>query len=233
MTPAGSAGDVHPFLGLGRALRGRGHEVVVLTSEPFRDEVTAAGLEFESVLDAARFEAVLDDPDLWHPLRGPRAIFRLLRRQDLDRVYEALERRYEPGRTVLVGHPLSFPARVFEEAHGAPAVTIQLAPIAFRTRHLQPVLPGGLDPNRWPSLVQRTFWWAADRLVVNRVAGRDLYPFMNARGLTPGVVPLHDWIHSPHRVLGFFPKWFGPPQPDWPPQLRLVGFPLYDGSPNP
>ena len=27
MTPVGSAGDVHPFIGLGRALRARGHTV--------------------------------------------------------------------------------------------------------------------------------------------------------------------------------------------------------------
>lgn len=233
MTPAGSAGDVHPFLGLGRALRERGHEVVVLTSEPFRAEAVAAGLEFESVLDAARFEAVLDDPDLWHPRRGPRAIFRLLRREDLERVYAKLEQHYAPGRTVLVGHPLSFSTRVFEEVRSAPAVTIQLAPIAFRTRHLQPVLPAGIDLNRWPSWARRLFWWAADRFVVDRLAARDLHPFMRARGLTPGRVSLQDWIQSPTRVLGFFPEWFGPPQPDWPTQARLVGFPLYDGSPYP
>jgi UDP:flavonoid glycosyltransferase YjiC (YdhE family) len=29
MTPVGSSGDVHPFIGLGRALRSRGHDVVV------------------------------------------------------------------------------------------------------------------------------------------------------------------------------------------------------------
>jgi NADP-dependent aldehyde dehydrogenase len=36
------------------------------------------------------------------------------------------------------------------------------------------------------------------------------------------------WFHSPQLVLGFFPAWFGPPQPDWPPSMKLVGFPLYD-----
>jgi rhamnosyltransferase subunit B len=29
-------------------------------------------------------------------------------------------------------------------------------------------------------------------------------------------------------VLGLFPDWFGPPQPDWPPNTRAVGFPLWD-----
>jgi UDP:flavonoid glycosyltransferase YjiC (YdhE family) len=31
-------------------------------------------------------------------------------------------------------------------------------------------------------------------------------------------------------VLCLFPDWFGEPQADWPPQLRMTGFPLYDGS---
>jgi UDP:flavonoid glycosyltransferase YjiC (YdhE family) len=29
-------------------------------------------------------------------------------------------------------------------------------------------------------------------------------------------------------VLGLFPEWFGPPQPDWPPHTRVTGFPLWD-----
>jgi len=38
------------------------------------------------------------------------------------------------------------------------------------------------------------------------------------------------WVHSPQRVIGLFPDWFAPPQPDWPPELRLTGFPQYDES---
>jgi len=37
-----------------------------------------------------------------------------------------------------------------------------------------------------------------------------------------------EWIHSPRRIIGLFPDWFGPPQVDWPAALRLTGFPLYD-----
>jgi len=29
-------------------------------------------------------------------------------------------------------------------------------------------------------------------------------------------------------VIGMFPEWFAAPQPDWPSQVRLTGFPLYD-----
>jgi UDP:flavonoid glycosyltransferase YjiC (YdhE family) len=41
---------------------------------------------------------------------------------------------------------------------------------------------------------------------------------------------LFDWWWSPERVIGLFPDWYAPPQPDWPAQMRLAGFALSDGS---
>jgi rhamnosyltransferase subunit B len=35
-------------------------------------------------------------------------------------------------------------------------------------------------------------------------------------------------MHSPQGVLGLFPDWFGPPQTDWPRNVTLTGFPLFD-----
>ena len=34
------------------------------------------------------------------------------------------------------------------------------------------------------------------------------------------------WWNSPQLVVGFFPEWFNPPQPDYPPNTLLPGFPL-------
>jgi len=48
-------------------------------------------------------------------------------------------------------------------------------------------------------------------------------------GLAPVRRPLHQWLHSPTRVIGLFPEWFAAPAADWPEQVRLTGFPLYDG----
>ena len=46
LTPIGSSGDVFPFIGLGRRLRERGHEVILLAGEPFRAVSEAGGLTF-------------------------------------------------------------------------------------------------------------------------------------------------------------------------------------------
>jgi UDP:flavonoid glycosyltransferase YjiC (YdhE family) len=229
MTPVGSAGDVNPFVALGVELRRRGHEVAVLTAEPFRETVESAGLEFGSVLSASRFEEALGDPDLWHPIHGIRALFRLIDRTGMERLWKAIDDRWVEGRSILVGHMLSFPTRVYEESKGVPAVTIQLAPIAFRTVHRQPVLPPGIDLDGWPRPVLRAFWWMVDRIGVDPLARRSLHDFVRSRGLEPDRRLFRSWVHSPRRVIAFFPGWFGPPQPDWPPQARLVGFPLFDG----
>jgi UDP:flavonoid glycosyltransferase YjiC (YdhE family) len=36
------------------------------------------------------------------------------------------------------------------------------------------------------------------------------------------------WLFETDLILGLFPDWFGPPQPDWPANVRTVGFPLWD-----
>src|SRR5207249_220575 len=51
-------------------------------------------------------------------------------------------------------------------------------------------------------------------------------------GLPPVQRLMHVWWHSPQRVIGLFPGWFCPPQPDWPPETVLTSFPLWDSAAN-
>src|SRR5207245_1102827 len=74
LAPLGSHGDVHPFLGLGLALRARGHDVHVITSEAFRGLIERHGFPFAPVGTEADFEAMIHHPDMWHPGRSIRAL---------------------------------------------------------------------------------------------------------------------------------------------------------------
>src|SRR6185369_15278211 len=74
LIPVGSAGDVHPFVGLGIALKNRGHHVTLVTSEYFRPLVERVGLELVSAASNEEYQRVIADPDLWHPLRGFRTV---------------------------------------------------------------------------------------------------------------------------------------------------------------
>jgi UDP:flavonoid glycosyltransferase YjiC (YdhE family) len=47
-------------------------------------------------------------------------------------------------------------------------------------------------------------------------------------GLPPGADPIFEGQHSPDLVLAMFSSLLGAPQPDWPPNTRVTGFPFYD-----
>ena len=70
LATVGSSGDVHPFVGLGVALRRRGHRVTLLTSRYFEPLARGAGLEFHDPNPTFDFLGPLRDARLWHPIRG-------------------------------------------------------------------------------------------------------------------------------------------------------------------
>src|SRR5438477_82433 len=78
--------------------------------------------------------------------------------------------------------------------------------------------------------VRRAAYRLADALVLDRLLARPVNAARAELGLPPVRRVLGAWRHSPQCVLGLFPEWFAPPQPDWPAATRLTGFPLYDGA---
>ena len=229
MTPVGSAGDVHPYIGIGRALRARGHDVVIVTAGAFKTACERAGLGFHETVSAEIFDVMSKHPDLWHSRKGLQFVMGTVSKY-LRVGYERVADVYQPGRTVLVGHALSFATRLFEEKHGVPSATLHLAPSIFRSDYQQPAFAPGRTLSGAPRWVKRTFWWAVDRFLVDPMIVPTLNEFRRDLELPPVSRVLRHWIHSPQRVIALFPDWFGPPQPDWPPALRMAGFPQYDES---
>jgi UDP:flavonoid glycosyltransferase YjiC (YdhE family) len=229
LTPVGSSGDVHPFIGIGRALRARGHDVVVLTAGAFEQVVTRAGLGFRETVSAELFDRLSKHPDLWNSVRGLRLVLDSVASY-LQLGYERVAEVYEPGRTVLVGHALSFGTRLCEEKHGAPAATLHLAPSIFRSDYEQPAIAPGRDLTRAPRWFKRTFWWGIDRFLTDPLIAPKLNAYRQELGLPPVSRVFRHWVHSPRRVIALFPDWFAPPQLDWPAALKVVGFPQYDES---
>ncbi len=198
-----------------------------MTAAPFRRVSERAGLRFVATQSEEDFDRITRDPDLWHSRRGLTLVLRMLAsfmRADYARIAEA----YEPGRTVLVGHALSFATRVFEEVSHAPAATIHLAPSIFRSDYQQPTQIPGKDLSGLPVWMKRTMWWVIDRYLIDRHVVPEFNRWRHELGLAPVSRVFKAWLHSPQGVIGLFPEWFAPVQPDWPRQLQLTGFPLYD-----
>jgi rhamnosyltransferase subunit B len=226
LVPFGSHGDVHPFLGLAHALRDRGHRVTFVVSDHFGPLIRGLGYASVPLGEAVDFDSRLRDPDLWHPTRG----FGVVARGIVEGARLALERieeLYVPGETIAVGGSIAFGVRLAEERLGIPSATVHLQPGVIHSNFDTPVY-AGLNTSPWPHWLKVRFF----DMIYPRVIDPHIDPGLNVYRAELGLPPVRDvmrgWMHSPRLVLGFFPSWFGPPQPDWPPNVRLVGFPLYD-----
>lgn len=224
----GSSGDVHPFVGIGLELAARGHRVTLLASGYFEDLARRVGFEFVPVLTAEEFLAIIKHPHAWHKYRALMHAFRGGVLPTFEPVYRAIADRYVPGETVVVASTLGMAARCAQERLGVPLVTVHLSPAVFRSDYQNPVLPGMFMPDWLPGLAKRSQYWLADTLVIERILRKPLNDFRRSVGLPATKGIFKHWHNSPRAVLALFPPWFGPPQPDWPSQTTLSGFPLYD-----
>jgi UDP:flavonoid glycosyltransferase YjiC (YdhE family) len=106
--------------------------------------------------------------------------------------------------------------------------TVHLAPSIFRSVIDPPKLPGLFMPNWLPRALKRKIWDFGDRWYIDPIVCPGLNAFRAEEGLSPVRQILKNWWHSPDLTIGLWPEWFAPVQPDWPPQARLAGFPLFD-----
>src|SRR5262249_39327275 len=125
--------------------------------------------------------------------------------------------------------PAVFAARLVQERMGRPMATIVLQPWMIPSIEAPLVIPGLTLPRWAPSWVGRLYYRMLD-IVGGLLTGRELNRLRSSIRLPP-VNAMFRWWFSPEQILGLFPAWFGPPQTDWPRQMRLTGFPLYDGRP--
>ena len=217
------------MVGLGRALRSRGHAVTLFTNGHFANLVHQAGLKFVAMGSAEEYEEVANHPDLWHPHKGWRVIMkRMMEGTFLEEAYQLLCSHLIPGQTILISTTLGFAARLVQETHQIPLVTIHLSPGVFHSAYQPPRLPNLPLPDWLPVRFKQAVWAALDHLVIDPILKPTLNRYRRELGLPPVSRIFHTWLHSPDLVLGLFPKWFAPPQPDWPPSTVLTGFPLYD-----
>jgi UDP:flavonoid glycosyltransferase YjiC (YdhE family) len=235
----GSPGDLHPFLAIGVELRARGHEIIVATSALYHGHVSAAGLGFAPVRPDRSPNQ--QDPDFLDRVirerATPAAVFRSMFLPSLRESVEDLLGAME-GADLVVAHTLASAARLAAEVRGQPWVSAVMQPMGYFSAYEPPLIG--------PRAISR---------VLHRLGPSATRPVLRlSRRLTDawakewhalraelGLVPLKDhplWEgqHSAIRSLGLFPRVLGEPQPDWPPQARITGFPFYrppHQSPNP
>lgn len=226
----GSPGDVQPFLAIGQALEALGQRAVIATSAAHCGQVAAANLECIPVRPDR--ELCQQDPDfLDRVLRGhetPASVFRQMflpaLRESVTDVTAATE-----GADAVVTHPLAASGRIAAEIHGVPWVSAVMQPMGYLSVYEPPVI----GPS-WIAALLRALgpgptrsWHRVARALTGFWAGEWRNLRDELRLPVSSEHPLWEGQHSRLLSLGLFPRALGAPQPDWPPQARVTGFPFY------
>ena len=226
----GTAGDIHPFLAIGRHLVAHGHHAELVSNPVFAPLAERAGIDFTPVGEAAHFHATFAHPSVWHPLSGFGVMWRYLARPAITAALARLEAAADEPDTVVLYSPFLMPApRIAMETRGLRAVSAWTAP-QMLPRFAPPLwLAGhriGVDV---PATRAREAVLALDRSKMQPLALSDIEAARSTRGLPALERSIFlEWIHSPLLSIALFPECFAAATPDWPHPHLHAGFPLYD-----
>ncbi len=224
----GTSGDVNPFVGLGRALKERGHKVVLVTNPYFEKFILGAGLEFVPLGTAKEYIEGINNPDLWNPVKSNTVILNNVILPNISKVYEILESMRPDENTIIVSSSLALGARIAQEKLGIPLCTVYYSLYSLRSDR---EAIGFTFPEKMPQFLIRGIFKLTDRLFIDRAICPKLNEVRARLKLAPVKVgTLSQWINSPQLVLCLFPEWLKPFQPGWPKQVVQTGFTYYDGT---
>jgi UDP:flavonoid glycosyltransferase YjiC (YdhE family) len=227
-TTFGSYGDLYPYIAIGIELQKLGHQVTLATSAGYREKVESEGLGFVPV----RPNVSLEDRDMmrlfFDQRRGTERVIRAIAEVVRESYEDILDAASDAD--VVVTHPIALAAVAVAEKRSLPWISSVLSPISFLSAHDPPVPP--LAPwitglRRFPPGFVRAIWNFGKRS--SRSWVRPVIELRQELGLATGPNPLFEGSHAPGLVLALFSSILAAPQPDWPKQTRITGFPFYDG----
>lgn len=228
----GSFGDIHPYISIALELKARGHRPMIATSEVYREKMSAAGIDFHPVRPEV---PSYDQPDELGELveraldqtKGPDAIVDMII-PHLREIYADIEAAIADA-DLLLTHPLPFAGALAAQKKGLPWISSILAPASFLSIY-DPIVPP-----QWPWLyhVMRLSPWVGRGVLGLATIKLDkimqpIYELRAELGLPRGEQPMLKGQHSPTKVLALFSKLLAKPQPDWPANTVVTGFPFYD-----
>ncbi|MDP4002864.1 glycosyltransferase [Methylobacterium sp. NEAU K] len=216
-----------PFIALGHELLARGHGVSLAAPAPFEPMALRAGLAFQPLGSAADYEAVIRQPDLWHPRWGFQLMFDFAVRVAETACLWLGATRARGVDQVVVASPLAWGARLAQELYAIPTATLHVMPFLIESRSDPPRLPGLPLPRILPAALRAYVNQGVDAVAVGPFTLPPLNALRARLGLDP-VGRLRHWWNSPTRMLLMFPDWYAAPQADWPAQAVQLGFPLVD-----
>lgn len=229
ITTTGSAGDTNPFIAIGRALRLRGHDVLMIANSYAKPKIRAAGLSFEPFGRELDLAEIAGNPDMMHPVRGPKTVWRDLILPDIPAAVEAADtavREFKPD--VAFSHHIYFGTQWVCQRAGIPCAQVALSPMMWFSR-FDPSVMSPFEPQRvplWYARLRRAIIRGVSRVFVDRPLNR----IRCQLGMEPRRGLLFASSMGGTINLGLWSKHFRPPLPDDPQNGRICGFAMFDGD---
>jgi rhamnosyltransferase subunit B len=223
---AGSDGDIHPHLGLGRELMARGHKVLFLTSFDYIDMARECGFDTLSVIgpeDKRQFDHA-ESLGATAQIESRSRFFSRKVAEIFDLVASQLDER-----SIIVCPPFGYAvAKLLHLRYGVPYVSTVLSPASLCSLIDPPAFKSGEWVSRLPYAARKLLFHGIEQFVIDPVFRIVLRGVIQELDLPKPHRVMREWCYSPRRILGLFPDWFCPKPDDWPPQLALTGFTLFN-----
>jgi rhamnosyltransferase subunit B len=223
LSTIGTMGDAIPFVEIAAELRRRGHETLLLTNACFQEFAERRGIAFHAIGTREEYLRLAQDKELYHPLRGVKEMAEQWVLPGMRRTLEYLAANRPSGGTVLVGAPMTAGLRIAQELYGLAFHSIVLSPFMLPSVYHAPISPGFALPQWAPRPFKQAFKAFADK-GLDGVLRAGINAIRAEYGLRPLATAVRSWWLSPTSVIGPFPRWFAPVQPDWPAAVSLTGF---------
>ena len=216
----GSSGDFNPCLGLGRALKQKGIDVLFLSNPFYEKTITNADLQFCSsgeYFDV--FKEIADNPDYLHPRRGPKAVWKLVLKT-VPVMYHAMAELIERENPDMVAsHILEYGGMIAAMDRSIPHATLSPTPMGWFTTNP----PGHFHFTELPAwrrkLQSRIMKW-----LMNIAFKYSLAPMCRKESI-PDLVKSFDDVYGKAVLnLGFWSDLLKGPCKDDPPNSTICGF---------
>lgn len=240
LSALGSKGDIHPLVGLALGLRNKGaKKISFLVNDDYEDLITLHDFNFISTGDKKSQKAFTENKQLWDNRHDILKIgWDGLIRKSIENAFYAVEAAHNSGDKILVIGLQSIynGALLAAEALRIPSVHITLSPqlIAIHSNSIPPA------PLKW--YFYKTRRNTSPEELIKKIRAKSKKGTMkqryfkeyNAFRIQNKLTPIEDFsqntiLTKQSLQLCLFPSWFGMPTSDWPSNLTLTGFPLFDG----
>jgi rhamnosyltransferase subunit B len=238
LSTIGTLGDLHPFIALGLALKARGAAPLLAVSESHVDKVKLAGLDVIAIFPS--FEQLAGELGLAEAA----AVGRVMADQDymireiVLRLLPESTRRLDiaaEGAAAIVGNIFALAGPIVAEKRALPFIPAILQPTAIFSAYDPPVGQGFFTFSAIRNGPLGRAWNALALAVVRREVRRrysgPIDQVRSAHGLGPmRATPIIEPESDRALRLGLYSAFLAPVQPDFPPNVKLVGFPIFDST---